>query len=354
MLNFTILTTHELYMQRCLQLAALGAGKVAPNPMVGAILVHNRSIIGEGYHKQNGAAHAEVNCINSVQSEKRHLIKESTLYVSLEPCNHFGKTPPCTNLILEEGIREVVVAVADPFEKVNGSGINKLKAAAVQVTTGVLEKEASWQNRRFFTFNQKRRPHIILKWAQSLDGKIAGANSRPIKISNEITDRLVHKWRSEEAAIMVGTNTALIDDPSLTTRLWTGNNPVRIVVDSKLKLPASLQIFNDNARTVILNTERSAQSGSNYYHQYNSTQAVPAATISMMMEQNLQSVIIEGGTRLLQSFIESGIWDEARVICNRDLVIPEGIQSPQLENAFLVKRELIGSDEICYYHNNNI
>lgn len=354
MRSFTALTTHELYMQRCFQLAALGAGKVAPNPLVGAILVCNGNIIGEGYHQQYGAPHAEVNCINSVPPDKRHLIKESTLYVSLEPCNHFGKTPPCTNLILQEGIREVVLAVVDPFEDVNGSGINKLKAAAVNVITGVLEKEASWQNRRFFTFNQKHRPFIILKWAQSVNGKIAGSNSRPIKISNEITDRLVHKWRSEEAAIMVGTNTAAIDDPSLTTRLWTGSNPVRIVVDSKLKLSASLKLFDDNARTIILNTERSGQSGSNYYYQYNSMHSIPAATVNMMMEQNLHSVIIEGGAKLLQSFIESGIWDEARVICNRDFVIPAGIQAPQLENAFLVKRELIGSDEICYYQNNEV
>ena len=354
MRSFTALTTHELYMHRCLQLAALGAGKVAPNPLVGAVLVHNGNIIGEGYHQQYGAPHAEVNCINSVPADKRHLIKQSTLYVSLEPCNHFGKTPPCTNLILEHGIREVVVAVADPFEKVNGSGINRLKAAAVNVTTGVLEKEASWQNRRFFTFNQKHRPYIILKWAQSGNGKIAGANSEPVKISNEITDRLVHKWRSEEATIMVGTNTAFIDDPSLTTRLWTGGNPVRIVVDATLKLPASLKLFDERARTVILNTERSGQSGSNYYYKYNSKHTIQTATVNMMMEQNLHSVIVEGGAKLLQTFIESGTWDEARVINNRNFIIPEGIQAPQLENAILLKREIIGSDEICYYKNNNI
>ncbi len=354
MLIFTVLTVHELYMQRCLQLAASGAGKVAPNPLVGAVLVYNGNIIGEGYHQQFGAAHAEVNCINSVPPDKKHLIKESTLYVSLEPCNHFGKTPPCTNLILEAAIREVLLAVVDPFEKVNGSGINKLKAAAVHVTTGVMEKEAYWQNRRFFTFNQKRRPYIILKWAQSENGKITAADNSPVKISNEITNRLVHKWRSEEAAIMVGTNTARIDDPSLTTRFWTGRNPVRIVVDAKLKLPTSLKLFDGNTRTIILNTEKSGQSDANFFYQYNSSQTIPAAMVNMMNEQNLQSVIVEGGARLLQSFIESGTWDEARVITNRNLVIPQGIQAPQLENAFLLQRETIGSDDICFYKNNNI
>ena len=240
-------------MHRCLELASLGMGNVAPNPMVGAVLVYDNRIIGEGYHMQFGGPHAEVNCINSVKPADRELISKSSLYVSLEPCNHFGKTPPCSDLIIKNRIPEVVIACTDPFEKVNGSGINKLMEAGVKVITGILEKNAISLNTRFFTFHQQKRPYIILKWAQSANKKISGKNGEPVRISHALTDRLVHRWRSEEAAIMVGTNTALKDNPSLTTRLWKGKNPIRIVVDNQLKIPSAFTLFNGEAPLIIFN-----------------------------------------------------------------------------------------------------
>lgn len=339
-------------MKRCLQLAALGAGYVAPNPMVGAVLVYNDRIIGEGYHMKYGEAHAEVNCINSVPHDQQQLIKESTLYVSLEPCNHYGKTPPCSDLIIKNQIPKVVVACMDSFEKVNGKGIEHLQAAGIHVITPLLEKEALWMNRRFFTFNQKQRPYIILKWAQSANLKIAGENRRSMKISNELTDRLVHKWRSEEAAIMVGTNTALSDDPSLTTRLWHGHHAIRVVVDSQLKLPASLNLFDETAATIIINQIKQEQVGRNFFYKYDDT--VPSATMRALYEKNINSLIIEGGSVLLQSFIDCGLWDEARVITNTELDISDGIAAPVLKSAIQINKESIRNDEICYYKRNAI
>ncbi|HEY2720248.1 MAG TPA: bifunctional diaminohydroxyphosphoribosylaminopyrimidine deaminase/5-amino-6-(5-phosphoribosylamino)uracil reductase RibD, partial [Chitinophagaceae bacterium] len=233
----TLPEIHDIYMHRCLDLARLGAGHVAPNPMVGAVLVHDERIIGEGYHQQYGGPHAEPNCIASVKKEEQHLISESILYVSLEPCAHYGKTPPCADLIIKNKIPRVVIGCFDPFEEVNGKGIEKLKGAGIDVLVGILEHECKKLNKRFFLYYQQHRPYIILKWAQSSNQKIgAGAGNRTY-ISNEFTNRLVHKWRSEEAAILVGTNTALQDDPELTTRSWIGNNPRRLVMDMDLKLP---------------------------------------------------------------------------------------------------------------------
>ncbi|MEO8768867.1 MAG: bifunctional diaminohydroxyphosphoribosylaminopyrimidine deaminase/5-amino-6-(5-phosphoribosylamino)uracil reductase RibD [Ferruginibacter sp.] len=341
-------------MQRCLQLAKLAAGFVAPNPMVGAVLVYNDIIIGEGYHMKYGEAHAEVNCINSVPDHQKHLIKESVLYVSLEPCNHFGKTPPCSELIIKQQIPKVIIACRDPFEKVNGTGIEKLKAAGIHIITGILEKEAIALNKRFFTFHKKHRPYIILKWAQSNNLKIAGENFRPMKISNEITDRFVHKWRSEEAAIMVGTNTALIDDPSLTTRLWYGHDAVRIVVDSELKLPVELNVLDNKFPTIILNKIKQEETGNNFFYKYASDENVPIATTNVLYQRNINSLIVEGGATLLQSFIAAGLWDEARLITNKEMNIEEGVDAPLLENAILYKKEMILSDEISYYNRNEI
>ncbi len=245
--------TDEQYMQRCIQLAKKGAGNVAPNPMVGAILVYNDLIIGEGFHKKYGEAHAEVNCVNSVKEDKEHLIEKSILFVSLEPCAHFGKTPPCTNLIIQKKIKKVVIGCQDIFKEVSGKGIQKLNDAGIEVVLGVLQKECLELNKRFFTFHQKQRPYIILKWAQSINGKIGSLKGERILISNDYSNRVVHKWRSEEAAILVGTNTALNDNPSLTTRLWKGKNPVRIVIDKELKLPSSLKVFNNDTDTIIFN-----------------------------------------------------------------------------------------------------
>ena len=231
-------------MHRCLELAQLAAGNTAPNPMVGSVLVHNDKIIGEGYHQVYGQAHAEVNCISSVKPEHQGLIPQSTIYVSLEPCAHFGKTPPCADLIIKHQIPKVVVGCRDPFVQVNGKGIEKLQAAGIEVTVGVLEKECKELNKRFFTFHTEHRPYIILKWAQTADLKIAAEDYGRVLISNAQSNRIVHKWRSEEMAILVGTNTALFDDPELNTRLWPGGHPIRLVVDMNLRLPSSLKLFN--------------------------------------------------------------------------------------------------------------
>jgi diaminohydroxyphosphoribosylaminopyrimidine deaminase/5-amino-6-(5-phosphoribosylamino)uracil reductase len=339
-------------MHRCLQLAGLGKGSVAPNPMVGAVLVHDDAIIGEGYHKKYGEAHAEVNCISSVIEENKNLIGKSTLYVSLEPCVHYGKTPPCVDLIIKNKIPEVVIGCRDVFEQVAGKGIEKLKDAGVEVITGVLEKESVELNKRFFTFHQRQRPYVILKWAQSFDGKIAVSpksilNER-ILISNEYTNRLVHKWRSEEAAIMVGTNTTLKDNPSLTTRLWEGRNPVRIVVDMNLRLPATLKIFDKKAKTVIFNKIKQDEEDAVIYHKLETANILQEIMKALYL-MNIQSVIVEGGVKLLQSFIDEDLWDEARIITNEQMVIEEGIDAPDLKRSFLYKREQYFNDTITYF-----
>lgn len=342
---------HEKYMQRCLYLASLGAGRVAPNPMVGAVLVHNHVIIGEGYHKMYGDAHAEVNCLNSVHESKKHLIPHSTLYVSLEPCNHYGKTPPCSGLIIQHRIPTVVVATTDPFEKVNGSGIRKLQEAGVDVTVGVCENDAIKLNKRFFTFHLKKRPYVILKWAQSVDGKIASHNKQPVKISNQLTDRLVHQWRSEEAGILVGTQTVLSDNPSLTIRLWSGHNPVRVVIDRNLAIPTGYHVFDQSATTIIINTVKHGMERKNLYHQVNKPFITVSDIMDVLFQHQINSVIIEGGTKMLQSFIDAGIWDEARVICNRNLKIPGGIPSPVLAHETMTSMQLIIHDELAFYSN---
>jgi diaminohydroxyphosphoribosylaminopyrimidine deaminase/5-amino-6-(5-phosphoribosylamino)uracil reductase len=350
------LNPDNLLMQRCLQLAQYGAGNVAPNPMVGAVLVYDAKIIAEGYHQKYGEPHAEVNCINSVKENEKTLIDKSTLYVSLEPCSHFGKTPPCTDLIIKNKIPKVVIGCTDVFEDVNGNGIKKLEDAGVEVITGILEKECIQMNKRFFTFHQQKRPYIILKWAESAD-KIIGTSPQPFPqvekgqrtfISNEYSNRLVHKWRSQEASILVGTNTALKDDPSLTTRLWMGNNPVRIVIDMNLRLPSTLQIFNKEISTIIFNNHKNEQAGNLIFYKIKKENNI-THLLKALYELNIQSVLIEGGAQLLQSFIDEGLWDEARVICNEQLTISNGINSPVLKNMELQKKEKYFSDTINYF-----
>ena len=342
---------HEQYMQRCLQLAAQGAGMVAPNPMVGAVLVYADRIIGEGYHQKFGEAHAEVNCINSLLDADKDLISKSTLYVSLEPCVHFGKTPPCTNLIIENKIKDVVIGCRDSFAEVNGKGIVKLKAAGIYVTVGVLEKECLELNKRFFTFQEKHRPYIILKWAQSNDNKISVHRSNRIFISNEFSNRLVHKWRSEEAAILVGTNTALLDDPALTTRLWPGKNPVRLVIDKKLKLQGSLKLFDGSVKTIVFTYVEKEDNEFLSYHQLNRDKNILSQILSALYEQQVQSVMVEGGAKLLQSFIEKDMWDEARVITNTTITIGEGLDSPVLKNNILLEEQKLKNDVVSFYKN---
>jgi diaminohydroxyphosphoribosylaminopyrimidine deaminase/5-amino-6-(5-phosphoribosylamino)uracil reductase len=337
-------------MQRCLGLAALGAGHVAPNPMVGSVLVYEDRIIGEGYHQLYGKAHAEVNCINSVAEADRELIERSTIYVSLEPCAHHGKTPPCADLIVEKRIPRVVVGCRDPFPQVNGKGIEKLKAAGIDVKLGILEAECKQLNRRFFTFHTLHRPYVLLKWAQSANGYIARAGERTA-ISNEYTNRLVHKWRSEETAILVGPRTALIDDPALTTRLWTGPDPIRLVIDKNLQLPQHLQLFDKRTKTIVFNRLKHEEADPNLnYYQIAEDSSIINQILIALHHLKIQSVLVEGGTRLLQSFIDEDAWDEARIITNNELDLPAGLAAPRLTNANLQSHESLLSDTIRYYH----
>lgn len=350
------MTTDEQYMQRCIELARKGAGSVAPNPMVGAVLVLNDQIIGEGWHQQYGEAHAEVNCIAAVIPTKEgsadQRIQQSTLYVSLEPCAHFGKTPPCSDLIIKHNIPKVVIGCRDPFKEVDGKGIEKLKAAGVEVVVGVLKDECIDLNKRFFTFHQQQRPYVILKWAQTKNGMMASKSSERLLISNEMTNRLVHQWRSEEASILVGTNTALLDDPQLTNRYWPGKQPVRLVLDKQLQLPNTSKLFNDEARTIIFNSIKNSEEGNVRYYQLSEAETVPAL-FDALYQLNINSVIVEGGAQLLQSFIAAGLWDEARIITNEQLTVEDGLSAPQLINYVQTGEQHIGSDRIGYFRNSS-
>jgi diaminohydroxyphosphoribosylaminopyrimidine deaminase / 5-amino-6-(5-phosphoribosylamino)uracil reductase len=348
-------------MNRCIELAQKGAGFVAPNPMVGAVLVYENTIIGEGWHEQYGHAHAEVNCINSVLPAHQQLIPQSTLYVSLEPCAHVGKTPPCSDLIIAKQIKQVVIGCRDPFKEVNGKGIEQLKAAGVDVMVDVLKKECENLNQRFFTFHQQKRPYVILKWAQTKNGKIGysqpnnevvNGTAQRLLISNEITNKLVHQWRSEEASILVGTNTALLDDPRLTNRLGNGNQPTRVVIDRELKLPSTQQLFHGHAKTIVLNTMKHNLATEPQYYQLNKGNNSISEIAAALYNLNLQSVLVEGGAKLLQSFIDEGLWDEARVIENQSLTIDNGLNAPVLTNAQLLHTEHVLTDSISYYHTN--
>jgi diaminohydroxyphosphoribosylaminopyrimidine deaminase/5-amino-6-(5-phosphoribosylamino)uracil reductase len=336
-------------MQRCFELAKQGEGNVAPNPMVGAILVFNDLIIGEGYHSEFGKEHAEVNCINSVANEHLHLISQSTLYVSLEPCSHFGKTPPCTNSIIEKKIPKVVVGCQDSFFKVDGRGIETLRAAGIEVVCPILEKEALDLNKRFFTFHTKHRPYIILKWAQTANEMIAQNNYSRLLISHETTNRQVHKWRSEEASILVGTNTALLDNPSLTNRLWPGKNPIRLVIDSNLKIQATSHLLDGSVQTIVFNSLRQEQAGAILYYKIAENKSWVLQITEALYQMNIQSLLVEGGATLLQSFIDENYWDEARVITNTEMEVSDGLKAPRLKNAEKYFSETIEKDLIQYY-----
>lgn len=338
-------------MKRCLHLAELAGGSVAPNPMVGAVLVYGDRIIGEGYHKQYGQAHAEVNCINSVKKEHQELIPSSVLYVSLEPCSHFGKTPPCTELIIRNRIPKVVIACPDPYFRVAGKGIVQLEQAGVHVVTGVLNDEAVCLNKRFFHFQKTGSPYVVLKWAQTADGKIAAKNFRRTAISSAQTNRVVHKWRSEEMSILVGTNTALFDDPKLTSRLWPGNNPVRLVLDMNLRLPASLRLFDGTHPTIVFNRQLQENHLNLSYQRIRPDTSIVSQMLEVLAAKKIQSVLVEGGAQLLQAFIDENAWDEARVITNHKFSIGQGVPGPLLKNAHHVKTERILNDSIQYFRN---
>lgn len=340
---------NESYMLRCLELAAKGLGTTAPNPMVGSVLVHENRIIGEGYHQVYGGPHAEVNCIASVKPEDRHLIPSSTLYVSLEPCAHFGKTPPCSDLIIDQKIHKVVVGCRDPFVEVNGKGIEKIRKAGIEVVEGVLEQECRNLNHRFFTFHQKKRPWIILKWAQSADGFIAANTTERTFISNELSNQWVHKWRAEEAAILVGSNTAIKDRPSLTTRLWQGKNPVKVLIDASLKVSSDNPIFKEG-RILLLNKIKEEQAGAIEYKKSSFDPSPLPDLMNIMYQENLNSVLIEGGANTLQQFINAELWDEARIITNSTLHLEQGVKAPVLGNYKSIQQIQLKNDSIEWFY----
>ena len=319
--------------------------------MVGAVLVFENRIIGEGFHGYFGGPHAEVNCIRSVKLDDEKRISSSTLYVSLEPCSHYGKTPPCADLIIQKKIPHVVIGCRDPYPQVSGSGIRKLQDAGIRVETGVLEEECRELIADFYTNLLSKRARIVLKWAQSADLKIAHSNFSRLHISNQFTNRLVHKWRSEEAAIMVGTNTALFDDPLLTNRHWTGGNPVRVVLDLDLRLPLSLKLFDQSVKTIVFNTSRHEAHRNLVYYRISAGSDLIPSIASACLDLKLGSLLVEGGRTLLQSFIDAGIWDEARIITNENLIVKNGIDAPVLTLEKFLREERILNDRLRYYKN---
>ena len=374
----------EIYMKRCLQLALMAEGNTFPNPMVGAVIVHQGKIIGEGYHHKAGLPHAEPNAIYSVKDQS--LLKDSTLYVSLEPCSHYGKTPPCAKLIIDKQIPRVVIACLDPNPLVSGRGVKMLQEAGIEVKTGVLESEARRLNRRFITFQEKHRPYVILKWAQTADGFIDIARedigNGPIKISNGVTKTLNHQLRSTEGAIMVATRTALLDNPHLTTSKWSGNNPARVVLDRRGIIPETNKIFDNRATTLVFTTKEGAVKHliqrSNYLNQ-NKIKSIPEKDKDIYYEKgnsiiklfendnieyitidfdtnivtqildnlyhyNIQSIIIEGGSMWLNTVINSGLWDEARIETSKS-IINTGIKAPFIDG-IEIKSEIIGDNII--------
>jgi diaminohydroxyphosphoribosylaminopyrimidine deaminase/5-amino-6-(5-phosphoribosylamino)uracil reductase len=348
-MNENNINIHNTYMQRCIELAELGRGYVAPNPMVGSVIVFDGKIIGEGFHQQYGKAHAEVNAINSVKDES--LLAKSTIYVSLEPCAHFGKTPPCSDLIIASKIPKVVIGCVDTFSEVSGKGIEKLKDAGIKVITDILKDECRDLNKRFFTFHEQKRPFIILKWAESLDGYIGKHSitssknlSKGIKISNGLSQALVHKWRSEEQAIMVGTNTALYDNPQLNVRLWEGENPVRIVLDKALRLPNDLVIFDNSTATIIFNAVKNENILNTHFIKVDFDKSLIKQVLQHLYDLEIQSVIVEGGAQLLQSFIDAGLWDEARVFKGKTM-LESGTKAPIIDGT-LIKIEDIDGDKL--------
>lgn len=345
---------HGIYMNRCFQLASSGAGYVAPNPMVGAVLVHNGHIVSEGFHRKFGDPHAEVMALKHVTNPD--VLSKATLYVNLEPCSHTGKTPPCTNLIIEKGIKEVVISNPDPFPKVNGSGILQLQQAGIRVSNGILEKEGALLNRRFFTFHNKKRPYILLKWAQTKNGFMAPLN-QPAKseitwISNEHSRMLVHKWRSEEQAILIGKRTALADNPALNVRGITGNNPVRIVIDPELSLPRNLQIFDNDVTTYIFNFIKEFREENNLFIKLPNTNEMLPELLKILYEENIQSVLIEGGAVTLSHFINRGLWDEARIFTGKT-IFTQGIPAPVITGSLSAQKDVAG-DQLEIYFNHSV
>ncbi len=333
---------NETYMFRCLQLAKQGLGNVAPNPMVGAVIVANGRIIGEGFHRRCGEAHAEVNAINSVK--ETHLLPHSTLYVNLEPCSHYGKTPPCAKLIIEKKIPHVVVGSLDPFPEVAGRGIKMLREAGVSVEVGILQKECDELNKRFFTFHQKKRPFVLLKFAQSADGFCA-KNGEETLLSTPQTQLLVHKLRTEESAILVGKNTALIDNPKLNARYWNEQkNPIRMVVDKNLEIPKSDYLFDQSQPTIVFTQKKQPSSTNLEFVELNFSENIVPQICDFLYQRNIQSLIVEGGPTLQQSFIDAKIVDEVRIEISPK-ILENGIKIPAIQIS-IIKEEVIDGNKI--------
>ncbi|MBN2664333.1 MAG: bifunctional diaminohydroxyphosphoribosylaminopyrimidine deaminase/5-amino-6-(5-phosphoribosylamino)uracil reductase RibD [Bacteroidales bacterium] len=348
---------HKKYMLRCIQLASNGLGNTYPNPIVGSVIVNNNKIIGEGYHTKAGTNHAEINAINSVKDKS--LLKESTLYVNLEPCSHFGKTPPCSVKIAELKIPKVVIGTIDTTEKVSGKGIKIMQNAGIEVISGVLNNECRKINKRFFTFHEKKRPYIILKWAQTSDGFIdilrnETTEQKPKWISGPTERTLVHKWRANEQAIMVGKNTVIFDNPELTTRNWYGKNPLRIIIDNNLQLVKNLNVFNTSAKTAVINSITHKQvSNTISLIKVSSKNSIYEQIFSFLYNSEIQSIIIEGGQKLLQSFIDNNLWDEARVFVGHNFFY-QGIKAPELKKSNLTRKQKFCKSTLLFFENNSI
>ena len=342
---------HQLYMRRCLDLALNGSGYVAPNPMVGAVLVYEGRIISEGWHMKFGGPHAEVNAIRNLRDPS--LLPKCTLYVSLEPCSHFGKTPPCSDLIIASGIKKVVVCNADPNPLVSGRGIAKLKAAGIEVSKGVLDEEGKHLNRRFFIFHQRKRPYIILKWAQSADGLLAPfprKNSTGITwLSHPLSRNLTHNWRAEEASILVGANTVQNDNPQLTVRGLAGNNPVRIIMDPDLICDTRKKVFSGSGRVIIFNNKKSATVKNATYIAITQSKYFLKSAMQYLYDNGIQSVFAEGGAFTLKSFIKDNLWDEARVF-RTPAELSEGIEAPKMDSSPQFTTTVL-TDQLDYYFN---
>lgn len=343
-------TTHKKYMNRCLELAKKGEGYTYPNPLVGSVIVCNDIIIGEGFHRKYGEPHAEVNAINSVKDKS--LLSESTLYVNLEPCAHHGKTPPCADLIISCGIKNVVVATVDPFVEVAGKGIERMIDAGIDVKVGILEEEAKFLNRRFFTFHQKQRPYVIIKWAQTLDGFIDSERiddvQQPTWITNDISRMIVHSWRANEMGIMIGTNTAKLDNPKLNVREWVENNPVRIVLDRTLRLSPDLNVFDNTVPTIIYaGNNASSKKNLKAFEERDKVEIVVVdyaknvidEILTDLYNRGIQSVIVEGGTRLIESFYKNNQWDELRIFIG-DTFFGKGVKAPEVIGQMLEKHRI--------------
>jgi diaminohydroxyphosphoribosylaminopyrimidine deaminase/5-amino-6-(5-phosphoribosylamino)uracil reductase len=338
---------HEIYIQRCLELAQNGLGSTYPNPMVGSVIVHRGKIIGEGWHQKAGEPHAEVNAINSVKNKS--LLTKSTIYVSLEPCSHFGKTPPCSDLIIQHKIPTVIVGTVDPNDKVAGKGIEKLQKEGIKVKVGVLEKECRELNKRFFTFHTKKRPYIILKWAESADGFLSPLNKKeqkPVWITNVYARQLVHKWRTEEQAILVGTKTVLDDNPQLNARDWFGKNPIRIIIDRSGKISKDYAVKKGSQKTIILTEQEILTKDENcMYENLIFGEQLPEKISNLLYQYQIQSVLVEGGRQTLQSFIDADLWDEARIF-KGNIILHQGTKAPILKGEIVVKQKSINDELI--------